>query len=556
MGRFFSIIIQLSLSAAVISILFCTATICPAQDVPKENTAPAPGASSVSPAGSASEKQVSDPVGDPGVPRLTLRDCVNLALMNNIDIKGAYLDRLIDRLNLQQAEKRYWLPTDPTLTLSAATDSTYIGPGREQDFNPGGAFVSTLALPTGGSITVTWDNSAYREDIGVAYAYTSGWSASFTQPLLKGGGIDNAAFAVRSARIQEEINMISLRSTIESRITQAISHFRAYASAIRTLENRKKSLDNARQTLEINKSLVEAGRMARTELVQSEADIANKEFDVVSARNDLDAKRLALASFLNIDKNIAFHPVDESEVKVEPPTLKEAVEIALRNRTDYRKALYNQEIKRLTLKKAARNKMWQLDLQASTFEGKTGDGETFADAFGNQSITKRNWSLGLSLTIPLTALTDDKIAYLSARNEVEKGEWTLKKMRQDIEIDVQNAIRNVEMQYRSLELARLARQLAEQKLQIETEKLKVGRTTNFQLVSFQNDLKSRQDAERDAINNYLNSLHQLDVQLGVALERWNIVVTKEDDSIGMPQTDLETSARKISEIGGAERKGP
>ncbi len=500
------------------------------------------------------------PKPSPPLPKMTVNDCVILALMNNLDVKGAYLDRLLNRFDLRKAEQDFWLPSEPTLTLSAATNSTYSGPERTQDFKPGGSFVSSLGLPTGGKIDLTWENSAYRQDIGFAYAYTSGWSATFTQPLLKGGGIDNATFAVKSARIAEEQNILNLRDTITKQITSAISNYRTYAAAIRTLENSMKSLENARQTYEINKAMVEAGRTARTELIQSEADIARRELDVVSARNDLDSARLTLLSFLNIDKKFQFEPVDENESRVKPPSLEEAVEVALKNRPDYLGALYTQEVNRMALKNATRNKMWALNLGATTTAGKTSDGDTFAQAFGNQSISKRDWTVNLNLIIPLTALTADKRAYLSARNTFEKGEWNLKKMRSDIEIAIQNAIRSVEMKYRKLDLARQARQLSEQKLAIENEKLRAGRTTNFQLVSFQNDLKSQQDAERDAIKEYLDSLNQLDTQMGVTLHRWGIMITKEDDAIRIPEHDKAQAEQKMSELNAApgtpERKEP
>ncbi len=497
----------------------------------------------------------------PPPPKMTLNECVVLALVNNLDVRGAYLDRIVQRFTLQQAEQRFWLPSDPELTLSAATNSTYNATGdRTQDFKPGGTFVSKLGLPTGATIDVTWENSAYRQDIGVAYAYTSGWKATLLQPLLKGGGVDNATFAVKSARIAEEQNILGLRQTISERIGTAIANFRAYASFIRTLENRKKSLENARQTYEINKALIAAGRMARTELIQSEADIANQEFEVVSARNDLDAARLTLLSFLNIDKNFIFEPAEESSLRVTPPPLQEALETALRNRPDFIGAVYNQEVRKWALKNATRNKMWALNLRADTFEGETGDGRSYEEAFKNQSIAKRNWSIGLDLVIPITALTDDKKAYLQARNDFEKGEWALKKMRTDIEIAVQNAIRNVEMQQTRLALARQAVLLSQQKLDIENEKLKAGRTTNFQLVSFQNDLKNQQDAETLALRNYLDSLSQLDAQLGITLDRWGISIKKEDDAIRIPESEKSGAERKLLELNrtsaSPERKGP
>lgn len=134
------------------------------------------------------------------------------------------------------------------------------------------------------------------------------------------------------------------------------------------------------------------------------------------------------------------------------------------------------------------------------------------------------------------------------------------KKRSDIEIEVQNAIREVGMKYKALELAREARKLSEQKLEIENVKLKLGRTTNFQLVSFQNDLKSRQDSELAALTAYLGAIDTLDSKLGVTLNRWGIAIRKEDDVIRLNETDKSGADQKLLELnlapGSAERKGP
>ncbi len=74
-----------------------------------------------------------------------------------------------------------------------------------------------------------------------------------------------------------------------------------------------------------------------------------------------------------------------------------------------------------------------------------------------------------------------------------------------------------------------ARELSEQKLAVEKEKLGLGRTTNFQLVSFQNDLVTSQKSELDVKLAYLNALKSLDTFLGTTLETWKIDYNKEND---------------------------
>ena len=82
---------------------------------------------------------------------------------------------------------------------------------------------------------------------------------------------------------------------------------------------------------------------------------------------------------------------------------------------------------------------------------------------------------------------------------------------------------------RQVELAVQARELSERKLDIEQEKLKAGRSTNFQLVSFQNDLLNAQNNELNAKIEYLNALTALDRILGTTLDTWEIELRGEEE---------------------------
>jgi outer membrane protein TolC len=108
-------------------------------------------------------------------------------------------------------------------------------------------------------------------------------------------------------------------------------------------------------------------------------------------------------------------------------------------------------------------------------------------------------------------------------------------------IEVQNGIRDVEIKFRQVEMAKQATILIKKKLEIEQEKLKVGRTTNFQLLSFQNDLVNAQVSELGAIIDYLNGLTSLDQTLGTTLGTWGVEVKKEDDEIKLLGPDKKVS---------------
>lgn len=159
---------------------------------------------------------------------------------------------------------------------------------------------------TGGSVTFSWNNPATKADIGQDYSYSSGWSVQFIQPLLKNAGVDVATQSIRQARVAEEQYILDLKDTLAKTITTTITDYRAYVSALRSYDIQAKGLETARRTLETNQALIDAGRMAQTEILQAENDAANRELSVITARNDVDSARLILPQVLNLDKNTNF----------------------------------------------------------------------------------------------------------------------------------------------------------------------------------------------------------------------------------------------------------
>lgn len=83
-------------------------------------------------------------------------------------------------------------------------------------------------------------------------------------------------------------------------------------------------------------------------------------------------------------------------------------------------------------------------------------------------------------------------------------------------------MQSVEASWLQLEAARRARSLAARALDIQREKLKFGRASNFEVLSFEADLRAADAQELSARINYLNQLTSLDQQIGSTLDTWKI----------------------------------
>lgn len=447
---------------------------------------------------------------------MTLSDCIAVALRENRTIKNAYLDRMAQKYDLRVAEDKFTpkLLLTPSVTGSGGSGSTTTTTTGDLS----GSVVELL--PTGAAINLNAKHDITATE-AVRPVRNYGWNVSLTQPLLKGGGLDVNLASVRTARLNEEGNILSLKATLTDTLTGVVTAYRAYVQAIKSLEISRQSLERSKDLLETNRDLIAAGRMAAIEIVQSEADVANREFSLLSAENAVDAARLALTKAIDIDKNSPIQPVAEAGIPPVPYTFDQARKLAFDNRPDFLQSLLRHESAKIQLVVAKNSTLWDLSLTGGYSETYTRSSAPGADASGG------NWNAGLKLTVPVGDLSIRQ-AYLSSEIALKKMENDLARQRESIEVEVQDALRSAEMNYRQIRLATQSRRLSEKKVEIETEKLKAGRSTNFQLVSYQNDLVNAQNNELSAIVTYLNALTALERTLGITLDRWQVALVERD----------------------------
>jgi outer membrane protein TolC len=86
-------------------------------------------------------------------------------------------------------------------------------------------------------------------------------------------------------------------------------------------------------------------------------------------------------------------------------------------------------------------------------------------------------------------------------------------------------VRAVQTNFERVGARKAARELAEQKLEAEESKLKVGLSNNFFVLNYQRDLALAKTAELRAMIDYTLSLGQLDKAMGVSLDKRNIHMT-------------------------------
>jgi outer membrane protein TolC len=457
------------------------------------------------------------PAADGTIP-LTLAEAVFIALRDNRAIRSEYLQRVADRFALRVAESAF----DPRLNIAGGVSHSRPPAGTRGTTVTLGPVV-TLATVTGAQFTFSWLNtqSNRRGQPGQA---SSGLGVNVIQPLLAGGGIDVATAPLRIARISEASAKLRLRDAVAEQVTQVVL---AYRTLVQTQEGLRISRDSqrrARDLLEVNRVLIAAGRLAEVELVQSEAALAQQELGVTGAESANETARLTLLLLLGVDPATRLRAAERPSAPAATVNVAQAVRLAEALQPGYLSRRLALEVSRINLDLARNSRLWDVSIVAGA-----GQQAARADLFRTLdalSAARADFNIGLQVNIPIGNPSREQIE-VNAGVLLRQNEIAMEQARDQLRAAVEDAVRQVDAQRRQAEVARRARELSNAQLQAELAKLQAGRSSNFQVVSFQATLASAESAELSAVVAYANALTRLDRAVGTTLETWRIRLNDE-----------------------------
>ncbi|TBU74000.1 TolC family protein [Phytopseudomonas daroniae] len=444
------------------------------------------------------------------VVELTLSDAVFLGLRNNRAIRSAYLTRIAQKFDLEVEEDRF----TPKLVVS----------GRHlANRNRGDSYRQTEVIPQttaltefGTQFSLSWSNQLTQAN-RAGRARTDGATLTVIQPLLRGAGRDVATAPVRLARLAEHANRLALKSTVSDTITQIITGYRELLRAQEQLQIARDALERSRQLMLANREMISAGRMAEFEIVQTEADAATQELGVEEAANQLDSARLELLRLLALDLGTQIRAEESLDAARIEFSLARALSVAQEHQPAYLTQLVAAEQVAINHTVARNSTLWDVSL--------VGGASQVRDRFNSDTSndTSRAWEgyAGIQVDIPIGDISTRQ-AEVRARVEIENQSIRFAEAKQSLERDVGDAVRDLGTRWRQYEIAQRARDLSRRKLDIEREKLQAGRSSNFQVLSFEADLRNAESARLNALIAHLNAQAQLDQVLGTTLDSWEV----------------------------------
>ena len=461
---------------------------------------------------------------------LTLEDAIQLALQNSLAIERERFGPLIALTDIDRAKVEF----DPKVGAEVNVSETQnLRTNQDPIFMPILDSRSTLSaylrhtIVTGGNyelrfVTARSDQSPDNAGFGQRIhnpLFENSLELTFTHPLLQNFGISVNKAPMRQAEIREQI---AEQNVVQAILDTVFAVHRGYwelVFRIQDLAAKRESQQLAEDFLAENTVRVELGTLAPIELVQAETQVKTRQGDVILAGAALRDADDQLKAVLNIPESmgswgVRLQPTDSPSIApVSMVAVEEQVDIALRQRPDYLSSQLDIRI-RESLRDEARNlSLPRLDV-IGTGRLNAHDAE-IGDAFSNiPDGDGYQWAVGLQMEITLGSRAK-RVLIDQRQLELRQARIDQRQLMLAIVQQIRQAVRSIQTNIQRVEVTRSATMLARTQLEAEQEKFRLGLSTSFNVLEFQEDLTNALSNETRALSDYNVALAQLDQLTGM-----------------------------------------
>ena len=447
---------------------------------------------------------------------MTLQDALSTAMKQSFDVK-------IERIALDSADvalQGSYGIYDPQVTLdwSAAVNrqptssalqagqDSLIAMNRQDAYNMG----VTEYSPWGQTFSLGWTNSRNRTNSAWSFlnpTYNSGLQAQTTMPLLQGFGTTVGNRAVLMAKWDRQAAGEQFEYLLRDTLIQVENYYWDLLYAIKDLEVKKSSLELAKRFQEETRLKIQAGVLAPIEQITADAQVANKEQEIILAETTMlnagDILKLSMGYTQGSPEwGRRISPTEKpAEVRPNLQGETELVAKALDIRPELKELQAKLGKDKLNAAVAKNGTLPQLNLVAGlNYSGLAGDGtirgvvynQGFNDAWEQvYGFDYKSWSVGLSFRYPI-GNRSARASYRTFKLQQTSTEIQIEKERQNIANEVRSALRNVQAAENLVVATKLTEKLQQQKLDAEEKKFQNGLSTSFQVLTYQDDLARAQ----------------------------------------------------------------
>ena len=413
----------------------------------------------------------------------SLKDCIDYALANNIQLQKAKVQQLSALEDIKQSQSALL----PSLSLSTSQNVSY---------NP---------WPEQGSAMIA--GNKVQADVKKVY-YNGSYSLSGNWTVWNGGQNTNTVKLNKLAAEQARLDSAVTANNVLEQIVQLYVQILYSDEAISVT---KESLKTSQANEERGKTMVSVGKMSKADLAQLTAQRAEDEYSIVEAESNLRNYKRQLKQLLQIADNDEFDVVipsttDEMALK-DVPALNDVYAASLTQRPEIQNAKLGIESSDLSVKIAKAGKLPTVGLNAGLSTSTT---SMNSNGWGNQM--KNNFTVGGGVTVSIPLFDNRKTKTAVNKAMLQKENYMLDL--QDKQTTLYSTVENYWLQavtnQNKFKAARVSTESAQASYELLSEQFNLGLKNIVELMTGKTHLLQAQQNELQSKYLAILNLNMLD----------------------------------------------
>lgn len=398
----------------------------------------------------------------------SLRDCIDYALANNIQLQKAKIKEYSALEDVKQSQAALL----PSLNLSTSQNVNY------------------TPWPLQGRATVA--DGYVQSSVDKVY-YNGSYSLSGNWTVWNGNKNRNNVKLNKVAAEQARLDSATTANNVLEQIAQLYVQILYSNEAIAVT---KESLKTSQTNEQRGKTMVEVGKMSKADLAQLTAQRAQDEYAIVEAESNLRNYKRQLKELLQITSDEEFDvavPSTTDDMALEAvPALNDVYAASLEQRPEIKNAKLGIESSDLSIKVAKAGRMPTVSLNT----GVTTSTSSMSDnAWGTQM--KNNFSLGGGVTVSIPLFDNRQTKTAVNKAKLQKQSYLLDL--QDKQTTLYSTIENYWLQavtnQNKFKAARVSTESAQASYELLSEQFKQGLKNTVELMTGKTNLLQAQQNE-------------------------------------------------------------
>ena len=413
----------------------------------------------------------------------TLKECVELALENNISIKQSMNTLKSNEQDIKAAKGEFLPSFGANLSQSANFGSAELFSGN---------FVDRRFYSTNGSL-------------------------SLNQTIFNGFRTLNT---YKQSQLNFERNEIELRRLQDDVSLNVASAYLNVLFNMENLETARSQYEFSQKQLEQVQNLVESGVQPVSNVYDAQANLSGDLQSLTVAQNNHKIALLTLAQLIQVQSE----GFDVEVIQVEDPSpsiiyddVKPIVEYALNNRNEIKIANKNLEIADVNIKLSKAGFLPSVSMGYGFNTGANFSNLSEDSSFFQQINDNKGHGLNLNVNIPIFSRFRNQTAFARSKIQKDNVQLELDKAKLDLEANVQRAFTDAQAALRSYQASTASVQARELSFSNAQERYAIGALNSFELEQARLALINAKALSINAKYDFIFKTQVLDFYLGKSI---------------------------------------